>query len=54
MYPPFIIVHIANATLYRQETIGGESEFGDDAKSSFSMMSGYDRNTLGDISPDAL
>jgi hypothetical protein len=36
--------------LATQETIGSESEFGDDA---ISMMSA-DLNTLGDISPDAL
>ncbi|KAJ7647363.1 glycoside hydrolase family 63 protein [Roridomyces roridus] len=42
---------------YFDETIDSRSEFGDDAKSAksaFSLMSAFDANTLGDISPDAL
>ncbi|SJK97239.1 related to glucosidase I [Armillaria ostoyae] len=39
---------------YFDETIDSRSEFGDDAKSAFSMMSGFDLHTLGDLSPDAL
>ncbi|KAF9038280.1 hypothetical protein BDZ89DRAFT_1129641 [Hymenopellis radicata] len=39
---------------YFDETIDSRSEFGDDAKSAFSAMSSFDRNTLGDLSPDAL
>lgn len=37
-----------------KETIDSRSEFGDDAKSAFSMLSAWDSNTLGDLSPDAL
>ncbi|ESK97413.1 glycoside hydrolase family 63 protein [Moniliophthora roreri MCA 2997] len=39
---------------YFDETIDSHSEFGEEAKSPFSTMSAWDRNTLGDISPDAL
>ncbi|KAJ7783099.1 glycoside hydrolase family 63 protein [Mycena metata] len=42
---------------YFDETIDSRSEFGDDAKSAFSTfstMSAFDLNTLGDISPEAL
>ncbi|KAH7875369.1 glycoside hydrolase family 63 protein [Lentinula edodes] len=44
----------STANHYFDETIDSQSEFGDDNRSAFSMMSAYDRNTLGDISPDAL
>ncbi|KAJ7188305.1 glycoside hydrolase family 63 protein [Mycena filopes] len=42
---------------YFDETIDSHSEFGDDTKSAFSTfsaMSAFDLNTLGDISPEAL
>ncbi|KAJ3512632.1 hypothetical protein NLJ89_g3412 [Agrocybe chaxingu] len=42
---------------YFDDTIDSRSEFGDDAKSAFSMASNFndwELNTLGDLSPDAL
>ncbi|KAF8441332.1 Six-hairpin glycosidase-like protein [Boletus edulis BED1] len=39
---------------YFDETIDGQSEYGDDARSLHSAMSGMDLHTLGDLSPDAL
>jgi len=39
---------------YFDETIDGQSEYGDDARSLYSAMSNMDLHTLGDLSPDAL
>ncbi|KAG6372413.1 Six-hairpin glycosidase-like protein [Boletus reticuloceps] len=48
--------HVFECTLFMrwQETIDGQSEYGDDARSLHSAMSGMDLHTLGDLSPDAL
>lgn len=39
---------------YFEETLDGQSEYGDEAPSLMSAYSAADLNTLGDISPDAL
>lgn len=50
----FALLLVSCIDLILKETIDSRSEFGEDTKSAFSVMSQFDRNTLGDLSPDAL